>query len=1168
MISIQPAMPPKKVLTIAEHAQKFHVQCCHFLTLLQQEGLQQVGSFEKVQGLLETLAVDFDLQRKGKQTKKVLSVLQHTKQKWHLKKKISNLEEKVREATQGKVSGYIQHLWFIRVAFSDEQLSARSLASWCGDFGVEPSNVISHTYVGHVKDCFCELVKQLSREELSLAASAHPASTEQPATSKPFFLVHAHDEASMRVRSWDHTVSGRIVRGRSSKIQNQSVIVSFGDVWQEWFVELVALMRKDGASIAETLINTTKDVVQTLTSFSSGSWTELRLIHLLVADSINTNANAAKRVWNFFNAQEGMGRTRIKYGLLYFHCASHIVNLVVMVAIVGEILAEPTENDDVCAAASRFYKYLVHDYLEEYNRSLRIFLEANVRVTMAQNAGALQSDLQLQHLYGQAVLPDALLNLLNEGLGTWSHTGSDKLRSEVVDELFRLLSRLLFFIEERPVPTRFWLFGGCVRGMLTMILIGLPAEVVKLSGANPHAENQKRLGRFLSFYTSAAAGQRLRQAALCLQLTDFALNITGQKLKTTQHVEREPLMIRLSRGDIEEAAGSTLMRILGVLEADPSLDLFQTIGSLLVTMGHLAMRLAQYKRYPCCLWKLTQKFNSEACVLEIERFLEAQLGDLDLGYSAQLQRDALAKGSLAASIRYLLSADIQEELVGIFEKASFTTLDVERKHYSSRRSEGRKYLSVSRASRNSILSRYKVLRAKNLSKRIALSKAAKSARFMSASALAVKANPAWLARPAGFHTSAHEGNPEALKKYREEHGEELRARAKEVRQTAQKMLVASKDSGLGLPLSNASWLRWLEEHESDFRQCMRTATQTRRCLSHRLHPQAEAFPAACRVGPAVAPQQTPLWVKKLVQCKSGWFCLEGTGLKVVFFACALRGEAWALLLQRLQGQRFQLDISQNLGSAYAPVQVCVGKLCGPVANEAPVYQLDLKVERIIPAKCIELEVVGAEPVIFLPKSRAAKKNTSEDEASIAEDDYDFHQDEDSDDAESLQSQVEEAAEIEQEEADTGKSDEEAPFGTLERHAPGTHLVFNSGYFSLMNYALRGGKSDCKILIAPRFCCDPPEGLGSENKSKTCQIAQFDQDHRPVRTYIVLRCWSLWRAQQGGGAWLQHSPARLRWYQKEESDIRTAIADLNEPAGTTGCPAADVKIRQWAPQVLV
>lgn len=94
MISIQPAMPPKKVLTIAKHAQKFHVQCCHFLTLLQQEGLQQVGSFEKVQGLLETLAVDFDLQRKGKQTKKVLSVLQHTKQKWHLKKKLATWRRK------------------------------------------------------------------------------------------------------------------------------------------------------------------------------------------------------------------------------------------------------------------------------------------------------------------------------------------------------------------------------------------------------------------------------------------------------------------------------------------------------------------------------------------------------------------------------------------------------------------------------------------------------------------------------------------------------------------------------------------------------------------------------------------------------------------------------------------------------------------------------------------------------------------------------------------------------------------------------------------------------------------------------------------------------------------------------------------------------------------
>ena len=67
-------MPPKKVLTIAEHAQKFHVQCCHFLTLLQQEGLQQVGSFEKVQGLLETLAVDFDFQKRERDKEGAVSV--------------------------------------------------------------------------------------------------------------------------------------------------------------------------------------------------------------------------------------------------------------------------------------------------------------------------------------------------------------------------------------------------------------------------------------------------------------------------------------------------------------------------------------------------------------------------------------------------------------------------------------------------------------------------------------------------------------------------------------------------------------------------------------------------------------------------------------------------------------------------------------------------------------------------------------------------------------------------------------------------------------------------------------------------------------------------------------------------------------------------------------
>jgi hypothetical protein len=70
---------------------------------------------------------------------------------------------------------------------------------------------------------------------------------------------------------------------------------------------------------------------------------------------------------------------------------------------------------------------------------------------------------------------------------------------------------------------------------------------------------------------------------------------------------------------------------------------------------------------------------------------------------------------------------------------------------------------------------------------------------------------------------------------------------------------------------------------------------------------------------------------------------------------------------------------------------------------------------------------------------------------------------------------------------------------------------------------------------------------------------------PVRTYLVLRAWALWRAKSCGFVARNHW--RQRWYEQESSELRRDISQLGVAGGGTGQEVADGKIRNWAPHVL-
>ena len=100
--------------------------------------------------------------------------------------------------------------------------------------------------------------------------------------------------------------------------------------------------------------------------------TRLRVIHLVSVDGINTNENAMKRF--FYHFTTALFDRVLVYSLLCWKCASHQTNLVVCVAICGQIISNATENNPICAAASRLYKYLIPDYCEEFASNLKRYV--------------------------------------------------------------------------------------------------------------------------------------------------------------------------------------------------------------------------------------------------------------------------------------------------------------------------------------------------------------------------------------------------------------------------------------------------------------------------------------------------------------------------------------------------------------------------------------------------------------------------------------------------------------------------------------------------------------------------------------------------------------------------------------------------------------------------
>ena len=75
------------------------------------------------------------------------------------------------------------------------------------------------------------------------------------------FLKHIHDEAGLKLRSFDGALGPRAIRGRSSKVQNNCLTHFLGSESIEVASELQPLLRKEGATLGQAILDAVQEAL-------------------------------------------------------------------------------------------------------------------------------------------------------------------------------------------------------------------------------------------------------------------------------------------------------------------------------------------------------------------------------------------------------------------------------------------------------------------------------------------------------------------------------------------------------------------------------------------------------------------------------------------------------------------------------------------------------------------------------------------------------------------------------------------------------------------------------------------------------------------------------------------------------------------------------------------
>ena len=779
-------------------------------------------------------------------------------------------------------------------------------------------------------------------------------------------VLHIHDEASLRLRSSAETDTTGPNRSRSSKVQQHVVQVFVPDhAPMRWFSDLHPLADKSAKVLATSLLTILRQLEGPVCEGMASAKTTERpwFVHWLVGDGISTNEAAAKVVLAAIQAHPLKGHTR--YFLMVVKCANHQANLVIGSVVSGKasivgcrfagLLSSPLADrplahankaaaTQVCGAVVRFFKFLVSDYYSEYL--------ANLEDIVKQLAVVESSELQeqqcqkwrgMQALYGSSVLPDEVLECLNCNLTDWAHccssaapgasssaasgasssaasgasssaasgafssaaSGASSSSAQSPEnyvagvrlKLLESLRKRILVVDEQPTLSRMFTFQAHIECFLLLVFLGCIPDILKARACKKREQSQKRVAKVLSFFAAEDTSQYLRRTALSLQLVGHTHGVCAQLRD-----DDEPLLVRLSKGVVSDAASSDLHRLLGSLYLDPELDVAATVAELIAVAMEICLRFKVYKQWPFQAWKLCRLYNREGYAAFCMQFLSLPEEQLDLGFGLPLRKLATAGRSEMESIRFLMSDSVQQCLVLSFTASAASSLPVERAFAHTKRSEAPRLCHVSTASRNYILRQH-------LRERQDLLDEAEQAAVHLRRTLRTNIQSLVFETKPELGQACLQGNKEQFQAFVKQHEQTLKAEVE--RRKAQARAIMDRVDLGSFPVTETSWLSWFRENAFDFRIRMRDAVSRRKLANRRMVASPELPQPALRIGitrPAVKKCKLAYW-QQLCSGRHGWVCLKtSTQGVVVLFLLSHDGRTYAIdfTSHRLQRQEFVL----------------------------------------------------------------------------------------------------------------------------------------------------------------------------------------------------------------------------------------------------------------------
>ena len=629
----------------------------------------------------------------------------------YLNRKVSALQRQVRSHTETKtLARSLTTDWILKVILASPHTSGRSLAESFHLVAGFDRTTVSRPSIGKIKAAWVEMYLSMVKSKIRDTVAAHlrPCANGMR-TFLPVTLVHVQDEADIRLRSGDARETNLLKRGRASKVQCHVMRFCVGHHEMEIPTELEALGDKGTGTLATVLEGLMRRTFREILG-EGDTGPEIWAIHLLIGDAVPTNDSAARVIWATVKACP-LGE-RIRYFLLTVKCMTHQTGLAAKSGVVGSSASAAGGNDDVTGIATRLFKYLLNDYYEEFCTIVTNWIAKNLNVVGYDEAertllGRGQDVHNLRELYTAHVVPDEMVALWNVGASDLSHRlspGADAFTSRpaLVIQFTTFIVKVLMTPDEHPTLTRFFTFRKVIDAMLTMDLIGLPQNMLKLEKIKPQEENQKRLKLVVRFFSRPEAKQALRRASLVLQLTGGLEAMVSSKVKEGQ----PPKIVSFVKGEAHAMIADRLLRLFGAMPKDPLLELGPATSNILATAVDLILRFNKLQAYPFRLCRLCKKWFTVTYLQAILEFLHSEADTLDVGVSMQLRDIAWKERNEAQALAWIASEPVQNFLEQICHKLLCHSLDAERKAAQVKQWEGRKVTHIATASLNNICARF------------------------------------------------------------------------------------------------------------------------------------------------------------------------------------------------------------------------------------------------------------------------------------------------------------------------------------------------------------------------------------------------------------------------------------------------------------------------------